>query len=365
MGTLIGLTVSGFSEFIFTDSPLCRAAREYTLLVRDHLWIVLFLNMGILLLLNPIAWLVDDIYGIGPELRVLMIVQLISIVTGRIAEEYAFPELLRWIGTGILGFLVAIIMLTITIIYPITRRLLRPLESSDPKVIKALHRRKAHAARKGTSIGAATSGGTLSSEDDLDFFFSSSMTPVATLPDSVADSPGSWTYERVMETPQISAAFEAFSQKALCQESFLFLVDATKFQNHRSGDVEAIFADSAQNIDDGGKGNAAEDSGSRRTAKAAQECQEQFMLFSKIVHEYIVDGAPNEINICWQDKKDILELFDNKHPGALSFCELPASERRLVFARAYAEIRFMLESNLMLKFISTTEFDKARTAARQ
>lgn len=38
---------------------------------------------------------------------------------------------------------------------------------------------------------------------------------------------------------------------------------------------------------------------------------------------------------------------------------------RLVFARAYAEIRFILESNLMLKFISTDEFDQALKASRQ
>ena len=38
---------------------------------------------------------------------------------------------------------------------------------------------------------------------------------------------------------------------------------------------------------------------------------------------------------------------------------------RLVFARAYAEIRYMLESNLMLKFVSTDEFDRALTASRQ
>lgn len=38
---------------------------------------------------------------------------------------------------------------------------------------------------------------------------------------------------------------------------------------------------------------------------------------------------------------------------------------RLIFARAYAEIRYMLESNLMLTFISTDEFDHALTAACQ
>jgi len=34
-----------------------------------------------------------------------------------------------------------------------------------------------------------------------------------------------------------------------------------------------------------------------------------------------------------------------------------------VFAPAYSEIRFMLESNLMAKFVSTDEFENALAAA--
>eukprot|EP00903_Cladosiphon_okamuranus_P019452 g17886.t1 len=338
---------------------------KYFMLARKHLWLVIFTSQAIVLLLNPIAWYIDDIFGIGPELRVMMVVQLISVVTSRIAEEYASPELLRWVDAENLGFLGTLVMLSITIIAPITRRLLYPLESSDPRVIKALQRRKAHAALKGTSIGPSTSGQACSSEEDSDVFFYSSTTAAATQPSPAASSPGSWTYERVMETPQISAAFEAFSKKALCQESFLFLKAATKFQAHRSADVEAGFADDAKTKDEDGDGYAPVDSEGRRSGKSGEEVQDQFMLFSEIVREYIVDGAPNEINISWKDKNDILELYNNKRAGDIGFRDLPASERRLVFARAYAEIRFMLESNLMMKFVSTTEFHKALTAALQ
>ena len=58
------------------------------------------------------------------------------------------------------------------------------------------------------------------------------------------------------------------------------------------------------------------------------------------------------------------------HPSRLPRPLLPLSHGaffpcvRLVFTRAFAEIRFMLESNLMLKFVSTDEFGKALSAAR-
>eukprot|EP00903_Cladosiphon_okamuranus_P022607 g20802.t1 len=356
-----------------SDGPL--ADLEYLQLVWYHLWIVVFSTQGIVLLLNPIAWMIDDIFGIGPELRVMMAVQVICMVTGRVGEEYGYPELLRWIETGILGFISAVIMVFITIISPITRRLLRPLEASDPKVVKALRRRKAFAARTGSSVGSSTSDRTLSTDEDYDTIFRASKMPTTGQPSSAPSSSprDSWTYERVMKTPEISAAFEAFSQKALCQESFLFLKDATKFQNFCSVDVEANFADDdktdfaddVKTNDEDGKGHAAEDSEGRRSGKSGEDIQDQFKLFSKIVREYIVDGAPNEINISWKDKSDILELYNGKRPGELRFRDLPASERRVVFSRAYAEIRFVLESNLMLKFISTPEFDKALAAARQ
>lgn len=41
------------------------------------------------------------------------------------------------------------LVVSISIVAPITRRLLHPLESSDPKVIKGLQRRKDYVGRKG------------------------------------------------------------------------------------------------------------------------------------------------------------------------------------------------------------------------
>eukprot|EP00903_Cladosiphon_okamuranus_P022608 g20803.t1 len=304
------------------------AELEYALLAWDHLWIVIFTSQAIVLLLNPIAWLVDDIFGIGPELRVMMLLQMVSVVTGRIAEEYAHSGLLRWVGTGISGFVVAITMVSITIISPIMRRLLRPMESSDPKVIKALQRRKAFAATTGILVGPPRLGRTSSADEDGDIIFSSSTVAATEQPSSVTtSSPGSWTFERVMESPEISAAFEAFSQKALCQESFLFLVDASKFQAHRDGQVGADVVHDTEHDTEHGSSKAGETYEDRHEGKS-EDNQEQFSLFLKIVREYIVDGAPNEINISWNDKSDILDIYNNKRPGAPGFCDLPASDRR-------------------------------------
>lgn len=66
--------------------------------------------------------------------------------------------------------------------------------------------------------------------------------------------------------------------------------DCRRFQDQSFvGDVEAEV----------GYGAGDEKSEVRRTGDGNEERleEEQFQLFSKMVREYIVDGAPNEINI--------------------------------------------------------------------
>lgn len=75
----------------------------------------------------------------------------------------------------------------------------------------------------------------------------------------------------------------------------------SSFQAQGFGDPGDEYADDGKSdykdgdgIDDeaGGKGN-----GGRRGAGVADQSQTGLMLFSKIVREFIIDGAPNEINI--------------------------------------------------------------------
>lgn len=76
-------------------------------------------------------------------------------------------------------------------------------------------------------------------------------------------------------------------------------------QRHRfqaqnfEGDVEGDDADDSKDDYEYVNGVYADDSRveRRRCRKVAEESQAEFMLFLKIVREYIIDGATNEINI--------------------------------------------------------------------
>lgn len=71
-----------------------------------------------------------------------------------------------------------------------------------------------------------------------------------------------------------------------------------RFQSKTFGGVEAAAVD--HGVDNGRRGGMSGGGvvGDLRDNRAAgTEEDEQFALFSKIVREYVVDGAPNEINI--------------------------------------------------------------------
>jgi len=71
-----------------------------------------------------------------------------------------------------------------------------------------------------------------------------------------------------------------------------------RFQSKIFGDAEAVAVDHGVDDRPGGGGNGGGGAGDLRDGDAAGAGEdEQFALFSKIVREYVVDGAPNEINI--------------------------------------------------------------------
>eukprot|EP00752_Nemacystus_decipiens_P018159 g16291.t1 len=246
------------------------------------------------------------------------------------------------------------------VIHPLTQRLLHPMEASDPKEMAALQKRKGKGLglpglgkpergfsfktmpsffRKDSDGGTAACG-QIDDEDVNTVGFSSRN-----------NSPGVWTYERVVSTQEVAAAFEEFSRKALCQESFFFLRDAMTYQTEYFTDVEQ--GEEKHDNDDCGGGNEKEG------GDVLDE--ERFAFLAKVVKEYIADGAPNEINIGSRDKRNILDVHKLGKGG---FHKLPLEEKRCVLAKAYSEIRFMLESNLMRKFVATDGFKEAEAMAR-
>ncbi|CAM9791936.1 unnamed protein product [Scytosiphon promiscuus] len=361
-----------------------------------HLWITSVTCQAVVIGLNPLAWLVDDIFNLGRELRVMAVVLFLEILGGALVDGED-TDVTRWIDAEKLLYIRSIIMFSVSVIHPIRRRILHPMQSSDPKVVQRLERRKragpttmspsffsrdrgrgqtpaSHVFRSSTSAArrfswyrrdsdVSSTGSAHFADDGFDsgdvenggvggaIVVTAAPDTGSTSTASVSDSPGSWTYERVMFMPAVASAFEEFSRKALCQESFLFLKDVAAYQDQIFKDEE-----SKQNDVDGDH----EGSGGFGRGDAEQEAQ--FLSFSLIVREYIVDGAPNEINISSRDKKSILEVHSSGKPG---FFDLTAKAKRLVFARAYSEIRFLLERNLMLKFTSTERFKESLVEDRK
>ncbi|CAM9476836.1 unnamed protein product [Ectocarpus fasciculatus] len=165
---------------------------------------------------------------------------------------------------------------------PIRQLVFDPLETSDPRVSEVLaKRREGDIGPESTTTPCSTS------------MVGSEFSGVNTL--------ALWTYEKVEAMPSVSAAFDEFSRKALCQESIFFLKDVAKFQCDGHRDAVDIGGG-----DDGVGGN-------------------KFADFTELVLRYIVDGAPDEVNISSGSKVAIVGVYE---AGQLAFYGLPARERR-------------------------------------
>ncbi|CAM9850661.1 unnamed protein product [Scytosiphon promiscuus] len=289
----------------------------------DTLWVVTIGCQVFVVALYPLVWKTEDIFNIARELRVAAAAGLLVTVAGRLGEAYLSVAGARWINTAVMGFVVANINFFISLWIPIRQLQLHPLESRDPAVSKVLEERKQGTAAIGEVSPASTH------QEGID-----------TCAEGAHSGEGLWTYERVVAIPEVSAAFEAFTRKALCQESLLFLKDVTKYQrmrHHRAGAAMGLGVD--------------ED----------EENNERHLTFNDIVTRYIIDGAPDEVNISSGDKSNIVRVYEAGRPG---FDSLSPEERRFIFSPAYVEVRFVLESNLMNRFITTERF-KAALAEHQ
>ncbi|CAM9463438.1 unnamed protein product [Ectocarpus sp. 4 AP-2014] len=136
-----------------------------------------------------------------------------------------------------------------------------------------------------------------------------------------------WDFERIVRTPLLAVAFEDYSKRALCHESFLFLSEVSRYQN---GD----FATASR-------------------ASSGSSCPTQFSTFCYITDTFIKAGSPEEVNISDKERKLILALY---HKGEELFEDVNEEERRMIFRRAYLAVKRMLEANLLLRFLNTDRF---------
>ncbi|CBN78574.1 hypothetical protein Esi_0132_0031 [Ectocarpus siliculosus] len=130
-------------------------------------------------------------------------------VTGQLADAYLHQAAALWITERYIAFISSCVMFSLSLGAPARQLFFNPLESSDPEVSDALARRKDRRA----AIGGDSTAPTNSTVDGADSEMSESTL---------------WTYEKVAAMPSVSAVFDEFARKALCQESILFLKDVTR-----------------------------------------------------------------------------------------------------------------------------------------
>ncbi|CBJ33441.1 expressed unknown protein [Ectocarpus siliculosus] len=139
-----------------------------------------------------------------------------------------------------------------------------------------------------------------------------------------------WNFERLARTPLLAVAFEDYSKRALCHESVLFLTEVSRYQHEDYATP---------------------------TKDAIRSSPSQFGTFCYITNTFIKAGSPEEVNISDADKKRILELYQK---GEEHFEDVNEEERRLIFGRAYLEVKSMLEANLLRRFLNTDRFKSVR-----
>ncbi|CAN0386259.1 unnamed protein product [Ectocarpus sp. 12 AP-2014] len=127
----------------------------------------------------------------------------------------------------------------------------------------------------------------------------------------------------VMEFPPLRQAFGGYCQKALCSESFQFLVDVSEF----SSLVLRI------------------NGGDERGGK------DDFDEFNVIVGEYITDNSNSEINIDSRTKKKLRGFCERS-----AYASLDQDDRANIFFQAEKEIANMLAENLLNTFKATAEY---------
>ncbi|CAM9607034.1 unnamed protein product [Ectocarpus sp. 4 AP-2014] len=140
-----------------------------------------------------------------------------------------------------------------------------------------------------------------------------------------------WDFERLSRKPLVAAAFEAYTRKALCHEWVLFLREVSRYQ---SGDF---------------------------SEPAGLSGPSQYQAFCRINDVFIRPGSREEVSISGMERKRLMELV---HKGQALFEAGTEEERRLIFARAYLEVKAMLEDNLLRRFLQTDRFKSVRAQRR-
>eukprot|EP00903_Cladosiphon_okamuranus_P005900 g5834.t1 len=280
---------------------------------RDHqknaIWICTLALQILQFCLLPIVWFIDDLFHISREIMVIIVLGLIQSVMKKLYIDGALStNITSVINPPNMQLLATSVLFGLSVVDPVRRLKFSPMAKSSSVMARAAAKSSVAKARK--SRGQSSSGrprrGSRGSADSGGY------------------SQHMWNYDKIAMNPPLAEAFKAFANRALCQESVWFLEEVSRFQNEDFTIASPL---------GGGKVEA----------------------FEAITKRFIADGAPDEVNLSYKDKRKILNMYNK---GFDSF-ESNDDELIGVFDRAYSEIRFMIESNILHKFTQTEEFRKA------
>ncbi|CAM9817612.1 unnamed protein product [Ectocarpus sp. 6 AP-2014] len=286
----------------------------------DAMWVCHVALISIQLCLLPVVWLVDDIFRISWELCIAAMFGVMDIVVVRLTEtNFLSGGVKGFVNSHNIGLFWTVVLFGLSVVDPVRRVMFNPIARPIVVCREQMRAPKRNGSRN-TGMVRANSG----SETELSVRSNTSSQDESRLSDcdeTASTVRTKWSYDTMATVPEVAEAFRGFAHRALCQESIMFLEEVTKYE---SGDYSI-----------------------------AKPIASQFAAFNTIVKRFVADGALDEINIGGTDKERILKIFQS---GSTAFFEMNDAGRRLVLNKAYIEIRDMLETNLLYRFLHTEAF---------
>eukprot|EP00752_Nemacystus_decipiens_P007141 g6394.t1 len=317
---VVGLLSTAIPGYYYLSTDGGHHIVRFALIDLDVVWKSQVALISLQLCLLPVVWFVDDIFRISWELSVIIMLGIIDIVVIRLSETNVLtPGVKQVINSSNIGLLWTAALFGFSVVDPMRRLwmnpMARPIVVSRKSYTKVLTRR----------LSSLKTGPRVTSEQSLRSSFSSvegdRMSDSEVDPRAGSTLRTEWSYDKMATVPAVAEAFRAFAWRALCQESVMFLEEVAKYE---SGDYSI-----------------------------ASPLVSQFAAFNQIIKRFVADGAVDEINIGSLDRDRLMFIFKD---GSSAFFGQSEEERRLIFKTAFLEIRSMLETNLLHRFLHTEGF---------
>eukprot|EP00903_Cladosiphon_okamuranus_P005905 g5839.t1 len=318
---VVGLLSTFIPAYYYISTDGGHHIVRFALIDLDVVWKSQVALISVQLCLLPVVWFVDDIFRISWELSCIIMLGIIDIVVIRLSETSALtPGVKLFINSSNIGLLWTVALFGFSVVDPMRRLwmnpMARPITVSRKDFAGGLTRRFS-AKKSGPRVTSDLSLRSLNGSQEDACYVSDSENE----PDDGSTLRTKWSYDKMAAVPAVAEAFRAFAWRALCQESVMFLEEVSKYEK---GDYSI-----------------------------AKPVVSQFAAFNHIIKRFVADGAVDEINIGSLDKDRLMFIFKD---GSSAFFGQSEEQRRLIFREAFLEIRSMLETNLLHRFLHTEGF---------